>query len=520
MYNILFFLIWIIVLGSTILYHLNKRKYAQLPTIPPLKPQHRPIIMIIIDSLMDQPLQKAIRSGQAPALQFLLENGHYSPKMVTSFPTMSVCIDSTLLTGAFPNQHQIFGLSYFHQKRKRMVNFGTGPRESFAFGLKRVFKDSLEHLNQHFLSKEVKTIHEELDEPTASINGLIYRGKTKHILRPPLLATLSGILPFKIPTQGPAIFSYGSLAKIDPDSYYDQLILRCGFNSRFARMELVSLIKNQRLPVFTFAYLSDNDEIVHRKGPSTTKGIRKVDKELAKILDAFPSWEEALKQVTWIIIGDSGQTAMTSDRSQMYVDLRQLLQRYTIMPLKRSQPLPEDQLVLCVNERMAYVYIMDRQITKQELVHTLKQEKRLDIIAWKEDSWIHVESGQQNGRLSYRAGGDHEDIYQQSWTLRGDPALLDIRVSGQKRIEYGDYPDVLARLNGVMEAADDVIVLTVLPGYEMIAESSPKHKGACHGSLHAADSLVPMIVCGPKEKPECLRQIDLKEWILQQIKQA
>ncbi|RAL26752.1 alkaline phosphatase family protein [Thermoflavimicrobium daqui] len=518
MYNLLYFLIWLLIIGVILFYKLNKRKYAQLKKISPTHYRQRPIIMLIVDSLMDAPLQEAIRSGQAPALQYLFKNGMYFPHVVSSFPTMSVCIDSCLITGTFPNDHHIFGLTYFHREKKRMINFGTGPRESIAFGLKRVFKDGIENLNQHFINKNVKTIYEEMEDPSASINGLVYRGKTQHTLRPPFFAKLFGILPGKITTKGPSIFSYGSLAKIDPDTTYDQLIFRCGMNSRFTRMELTSLIKHYLLPAFTLAYLSDNDEIVHRKGPSTTKGIIKTDQELAKILNAFPSWEEAVKENIWVILGDSGQTAMVNDSTQMYVDLRKLLHPYKIMPLKRSQPLPEDQIVLCVNERMAYIYPVDHQLTQDEIISKLKQEKRIDIIAWVKEGWIHVESGQQAGHMKYKSGGEYHDIYQQNWSIQGDFSLLDLSIEKQQ-IQYGDYPDVLARLAGVMETAERVIVVTVLPGYEMIGESSPKHKGASHGSLHAQDSLVPMIVCGTNYKPPSLRLVDLKKWILELIRQ-
>lgn len=38
-----------------------------------VKPSKKPVIVLIIDSLMDQPLKKAIQEGRAPALKFFLE---------------------------------------------------------------------------------------------------------------------------------------------------------------------------------------------------------------------------------------------------------------------------------------------------------------------------------------------------------------------------------------------------------------------------------------------------------------
>lgn len=517
MYNYLYFFIWLIIVVIYILYKYNKRKYAQIKRVPPFQKKVRPVIMIMIDSLMTPPLQEAIRQNKAPALAFLIEKGALYPHLVTTFPTMSVTIDSTLLTGATPNQHQIFGLCYFHREEQRMINLGTGPLETIAFGIKRVLRDSIEKLNQQLLSKDTQTIHEEALGPTASINGLIYRGKVEHTMRPPLLATLLGFLPRKVKTKGPDILSFGSLAKFDPDTTYDQLIFRSGINNKFSRMELISLIKNDRLPSFTLVYLSDNDQVVHRKGPATIKGIEKADQELAKIFNTYPSWDEAIEQAIWIVMGDSGQTGMVSDQEKMYVDLRKLLSNYRIMPLKRDKPISSDQIVICANERMAYIHVVDPTIPMPEIRKVFRREPRIDLIAWFEDDWIHVESGQQEGHFQYRPSGEYVDEYQQTWQIQGDPSLMDLTIDDEKLIQYGNYPDVLSRLAGVIEVGERVIILTVLPGYEMIAESTPKHKGACHGSLHYLDSVVPMIVCGTDQKPDFLRIIDLKKWIVQLI---
>jgi predicted AlkP superfamily pyrophosphatase or phosphodiesterase len=55
------------------------------------KPQlPKPVILLIIDTLMSYPLEVAVQTGRAPALQFLMEKGCYISNMVSSFPTMSV----------------------------------------------------------------------------------------------------------------------------------------------------------------------------------------------------------------------------------------------------------------------------------------------------------------------------------------------------------------------------------------------------------------------------------------------
>ena len=49
--------------------------------------------------MMDEPLKKAIQENKAPALEFFLNHGRYNKSLVSSYPTMSVTIDSSLITG-------------------------------------------------------------------------------------------------------------------------------------------------------------------------------------------------------------------------------------------------------------------------------------------------------------------------------------------------------------------------------------------------------------------------------------
>ena len=494
--------------------------YLKRTTRPPyyqnLKTTHdkqKPIVMMIVDSLMAKPLNEAMQSGRAPALKFLSDQGKCFPKVVSSFPTMSVTIDSTLLTGTSPNQHQIFGLNYYDPKQKRIINLGTGAVESIRIGLKRVFKDSIIHLNQHFLHADVKTIHESYQGPTASINAFIYRGSYPHTLQVPWLMRRFTDLSPQLQVQGPALFSFGAFHKINPETGYDLLWRRYGGNDRFSTDELTYLIRKQLLPPFTIAYFPSNDDVVHQKGTAETKGIERFDQSLQSILNSYSSWKEALEQTIFIILGDSGQTDTIADHQQAFVDMRSLLAPYRVTSIPTGIPKTKDQLVCCVNERMAYLYLLDDQLSFTEVTNRLKQEKRIDLIAWKEDDVFYVISGKQEGILTFSAGGNYVDEYDQTWSIEGNLSILDLTLDKQTLI-YGIYPDALNRLLGVSETYGRVIIVTVAPGYEMIFGPSPKHRGASHGSLHYLDSYVPMIVAGTDSEPQYQRIIDLKAWIL------
>lgn len=108
------------------------------------------------------------------------------------------------------------------------------------------------------------------------------------------------------------------------------------------------------------------------------------------------------------------------------------------------------------------------------------------------------------------------DPYGQRWDIEGEVSILNINLNFNK-IEYNDYPDVLARLYGALFSQDcPLIVLTARPRYEFTSKFYPKHNnGGSHGSLHKFDSFIPLIVTG-NEKNRSLpsRLVDLKDFVL------
>ena len=95
----------------------------------------KPVILLVVDSLMSEPLQKIVKEGKAPAFEFLINNGQLHQEMISSYPTMSVTIDSTLLTGTYPDQHKVPGLIWFKEDENRMISYGSGVREIWNNGL-------------------------------------------------------------------------------------------------------------------------------------------------------------------------------------------------------------------------------------------------------------------------------------------------------------------------------------------------------------------------------------------------
>ncbi|MDF2681334.1 MAG: phosphodiesterase [Brevibacillus sp.] len=484
----------------------------------PDPPHSKPVIMILIDSLMDKPLREAIEKGSVPALQYVMAHGHYYPQMVSSFPTMSVTIDSSLLTGTYADQHHVPGLVWYSGKEKRMIFYGNGPKEALKINQPQVLIDAVYQLNQVQLNKQTKTIHEELAEKgkqSASINGIVFRGKTEHILRvPPLIANTTS-LPQQLKVTGPPFLSYAALAQLDPNNKNDRLWKKYGMNNLFSAHDTAYLITQKKLPSVTLVYFPENDMAVHKKGVSQLKGIEEADQALQVVLNAYGSWDQAVKNAVWIVMGDSGQSAVRHDRQAATVDLRPLLNRYRIARL--NEPVgADDQIVISTNERMAYVYAIDEKVPLSDVVKLLQNESKLDLIAMKDGKNVQVTAGKNSRMFSYRPGGNDKDEYGQTWTISGDPSVADITITNHQ-IKYGKYPDVLARLYGAMNSHEGrYVVVTIQPGYELVTESSPTHVGgSAHGSLHELDSLVPFLVAGTNTGPKTMRIVDVKDWILQ-----
>lgn len=120
-----------------------------------------------------------------------------------------------------------------------------------------------------------------------------------------------------------------------------------------------------------------------------------------------------------------------------------------------------------------------------------------------------------NGHLQFHPDGDYSDEYEQSWFIEGEKKILDLSIT-DKRIEYGDYPDALARLySSFFSHEGEYIIVSAKPGSEFKGESSPTHiGGASHGGLHKQDSLVSMFVSGTDSTPRHMRILDIKDWLL------
>ncbi|WP_326492952.1 alkaline phosphatase family protein [Alicyclobacillus fastidiosus] len=458
------------------------------------------VVVIVVDSLTNQAIHTAMNDNKFAALRYLVRNGQYSPNIVASFPSMSVSDLSTVVTGASPDEHRIPGLVWFDTKRNMIVNYGNNFWQTITIGTRTVSQNALYELNQTHLSKDVRTIFEDLQDAgysTGAINMLIYRGRTPHQLKLPAYTR-----PFtqtdSYTVLGPDTLTFGGLTSQSGDSTKAGVFDRFGMNDDFATDALLRLIKQGKLPDFTMVYLPSNDTVMHKHGVNSMKGITNVDKNIRKILDSYGTWDNTLRSMTLIVMGDGGVTRVLPKQEQPTIFLKDLLPKYAIYRWGKTMDVRDD-IALAVNSRMAYVYLLNDHERPDEVANQLRREKRIDLISWFDGNKVFVTTPEDSkAPLSFYKKGPITDPYEQTWRITGNPSILDITMGQNHTITYGKYPDVLHQLWSAAHCqTGKYLIVTAKKGYQFGDEDAPKHDGgAQQASLLAEDVFAPVIING------------------------
>lgn len=482
-------------------------------------PKAQKVIYIIIDSFHPRALEHCHQKGRIPALSFLIERG--SLEHCTSvFPTMTPTCTSTLATGAPPSAHGIPGIVWYHRGERRIIDNNSNWVSILKRGLVQATMDFVYNLNHKQLGWEVSTLYEDLEARgyfTAAANNLIYRGNTVYQAHIPLILKLLTFFELdKLEIYGPKGFCWGQIYQ--PPGILRQAIKgieywrKFGLNDKFAARAAEWFVQQPRKPDLLTVYWPDTDDIAHDSNADCCDPcLTATDKKLARILDCFPSWEEALEQYAFVVVGDHGQSTLI-DGKNAYIKLPHLLEKFSQVRI-RDDFVQEKDIAICSNERMAYVYILrHRPGMLKNIIDLLLKDPHIDQVIWKEDSNYHVST--QDGKLIFCKGGRLSDDHDNRWELKGDLGVLDISEAGE-RISFGIYPNALERIAQCLDNpnAGDVVV-TAKAGYLLAGEGSlSRHGKGSHGSLLAEDSLVPLIISGTSQKMKKPRLTDVVPFV-------
>jgi hypothetical protein len=103
----------------------------------------------------------------------------------------------------------------------------------------------------------------------------------------------------------------------------------------------------------------------------------------------------------------------------------------------------------------------------------------------------------QGTELRFRPGSEVEDPRGTGWEIEGDGRALAAEVRDGV-LKSDEYPDALRRLWSALNAphAGDILI-SAAEGWELVDWGGATHcPGGSHGSLHAGDSLGPLLLCG------------------------
>jgi hypothetical protein len=481
------------------------------------------LVLTYVDSLRTDMLERAVAEGRAPTFASLLERGVLIPDCVSSFPSVTPVACAEMVTGLGADRHWISGMNWYHRLERRYVEYGSSLDATRAFGVFRALYDLVYNMNLAHLSPEVETIFERLDDAgsrTACTPFLIYRGRHRHqvsldgLLRRAVDATR---LKFRHHTWGPAELFYGDL--------YASREVPCkstsipGNRDGHSACCAAELSKDGLFDFLLFS-LPDNDNYSHRHGPeASVESISKADHCFSKLVAASGDIDAFLEEHALILLADHAQTAVHRG-----LPLASLLSReWTVLQPSEDRP-ERAQLAVSPTGRAAHVYLLPsegerashtavgRALTEIEGVDLVcrlegsdgKPLERLDPgLPAGEAVTAVVERGGK--KLCFRPGSAVADLRGGNWDVEGELSVLEARIdSGALRSE--DYPDPLGRVWSALAAphAGDFVVSLAL-GYEAVDWGGVTHVGGgSHGSLHAGDSLGPLLFagCGPETPDE------------------
>ena len=421
------------------------------------------LVLVVIDGLTPSVFERAVETGEAPALAYLAANGRYA-RATSTFPSLTPVCVSSIATGAHPDVHHIPHLVWFDRDEHRVVEYGSSLGAIVAAGTRRALVDTIFDLSARHLAGEATTVFEALDDAglvTAAVNFTCYRGRTEH------RATLPGVTRT---VRGPRRFFFYNLFESDVTGAPLAVRRRAaGSIDEYAAAVGRWLVARDGFDFFVF-YLADYDYASHALGPEGAAGkLADADQAIASLMDVAGGPDAFLQRYAVVLCSDHGQTRVeqATRLEDAYADLR----------LFRRSGLERPDVAVCASNRAGQVYRLPLCAEPvRALAERLDGRPEVDVAMFLEDGGAVARRGGEELRFRAQEGG---------WELDGDAAVL-------------DHPDGLVRVWAALRNphAGDVLV-SAAAGYEFADLGGNSHVGGgSHGSLLAGDSEVPMLVVG------------------------
>src|SRR5579875_347698 len=271
------------------------------------------LVLVVIDAMKPEMLDRAIESGRAPALQRIAQEGVYVNDVVAAFPSVTPVCAATITTGVGPDQHQIPSMNWYHRFEQRYVEYGSSFSASRQFGVVRSLTDTIYRMNSEHLSGNVETVFESLDDAdvrTAGTTYLIYRGRHEHeVAQESALARIVTSTLFRRTILGPKELFYADLYASRKTGCRGQLGMP-GIRDQHTGCVGAYLVENDLFDFMLFS-LPDNDAWSHKNGPhAQVTSIAAADRQLERLMHAAGGPDTFLDQYAVIVASDHSQAAV------------------------------------------------------------------------------------------------------------------------------------------------------------------------------------------------------------------
>ncbi|MEZ6046424.1 MAG: alkaline phosphatase family protein [Planctomycetaceae bacterium] len=470
------------------------------------------VLFIVIDALSSRIVEPAMQAGKLPVFKQLSELGQFRSNCISIFPSITPAATCSLVTGAYPVDHNIAGAYWYDTQNEEVAYFGADLPAIINEGIDHYLEDFQTRLNAERL--KYPTIFEQIEQhgnlTDAVINFMWYKGTVPQRASTPFLMKFIPGATLAESMLGPHQMFLGDFVSTPIGS--TTLAARGGVTRRFGFHDeattdyLLELAKQGPMPDFTLAYFPNNDFDSHAYGPENALStLQSIDQTLYEFFQVFGGIGEFMKDHVLLLTGDHSQSDLLEDSG---VNLEEVLSDYPVVEAGCCWE-HEEELKVCPNMRSAQIYMKDEQWQQKEpIIAKLLESSDIDQVIWSDyinglqdgnDAVFHVATADR-GRLSFHLSTPEEglgvDEHGNWWAWEGELSAVDGKLNDAHEITYDTYPNALERIaNGIAETTGN-LWLTARLGKEFCLPGLHCNEKGSHGSLHKEDSTAPLFALG------------------------
>jgi hypothetical protein len=462
----------------------------------------RRLVLAVIDGCKPSMLDRAIASGDAPALKAIRERGTSVSTLCAAFPSVTPVCATAIATGVLQDRHRIAGMNWWKRDERRYVEYGSSFRAARKLGIGRQLTDTVYNLNGAHLAPDAHTVYESLDDAgirTAGTTYLVYRGRHEHQVSRETALSRVAAQWFRKPVMGPRELFYADVFASRETGCRSQMGLP-GIRDQHSGC-VSAWLAARDLYDFLLLSLPDNDTHSHKNGVhAQPQSIAAADQQIMRVAEAAGGLQRFLDTHAVIMCADHSHAPV-----EQRIDLRGAFGAEWTVAGPGTGAVEDAEVALCPNQRAAMVYALveeARATTVPRIVATAAQMPGVDLVCHR-DGGDAVIVAPQRGTLRFRPDGPLRDARGNAWTVTGDLGVLGAQAS-DGTFAAPDYPDALRRVWAALTCATSGdVLLSAAPGYEFVDWGGAAHiGGGSHGSLHHSDSLGALEFCGLDDVPE------------------